>query len=123
MFLAEPEVQDALRPRLAERFGSRIYVARTLRTFLEVMAAGVSKGRGLALALEHRGLAPGGVIALGDEENDLPLFDAAGFSVAPANAKDKVREAADRVVGSNAEDGVAVFLEEFFGENSGPVQE
>ncbi|MDR3166921.1 MAG: Cof-type HAD-IIB family hydrolase [Treponema sp.] len=115
MFLAEPEVQEALRPRLAERFGSRIYVARTLRTFLELMAAGVSKGHGLALALEHRGLVPEGVIALGDEENDLPLFEVAGFSVAPANAKDKVREAADRVIGSNAEDGVAVFLEEFLG--------
>jgi Cof subfamily protein (haloacid dehalogenase superfamily) len=115
MFLAEPEIQDALRPQILERFGARVYVARTLRTFLEVMAAGVSKGRGLALALEHRGLAPEGVIALGDEENDLPLFETAGFSAAPANAKDKVRAAADRVIGSNAEDGVAVFLEEFLG--------
>ncbi|MDR3139338.1 MAG: Cof-type HAD-IIB family hydrolase [Treponema sp.] len=115
MFLAEPEIQETLRPRLIERFGSRIYVARTLRNFLEVMAAGVSKGRGLALALEYRGLAPEGVIALGDEENDLPMFEVAGFSVAPANAKDKVREAADRVIGSNAQDGAAVFLEEFLG--------
>jgi Cof subfamily protein (haloacid dehalogenase superfamily) len=115
MFLAEPEIQDAIRPKIIERFGGGVYVARTLRTFLEVMAAGVSKGRGLTLALERRGLSGEGVIALGDEENDLPLFEAAGFSAAPANAKEKVREAADRVIGSNAEDGVAVFLEDLFG--------
>jgi Cof subfamily protein (haloacid dehalogenase superfamily) len=114
MFLAEPEIQDAVRPRLVERFGGGIYVARTLRTFLEVMAAGVSKGSGLAFALKHRGLDGGGVIALGDEENDLPMFEIARLSLAPANAKEKVREAADRVIGSNAEDGVAAFLEDFF---------
>jgi Cof subfamily protein (haloacid dehalogenase superfamily) len=114
MFLAEPEIQDAIRPKLTERFGGGIYVARTLRTFLEVMAAGVSKGSGLAFALKHRGLDGEGVIALGDEENDLPMFKIAHFSVAPANAKEKVREAAGRVIGSNAEDGVAVFLEDLF---------
>jgi hydroxymethylpyrimidine pyrophosphatase-like HAD family hydrolase len=114
MFLAEPEIQDAVRPKLIERFGSRIYAARTLRNFLEVMAAGVSKGSGLGLALKYRGLAPEGVIAFGDEENDLPMFETAGFSAAPANAKERVREAADWIIGSNAEDGTAVFLEDFF---------
>jgi hydroxymethylpyrimidine pyrophosphatase-like HAD family hydrolase len=54
------------------------------------------------------------VIALGDEENDIPLFSVAGYSLAPANAKEPVRAAADRVIGPNTEDGVAAFLEEFF---------
>jgi Cof subfamily protein (haloacid dehalogenase superfamily) len=114
MFLAEPDVQEALRPKLTERFGSRIYVARTLRTFLEIMDAGVSKGRGLKIALEQRGLSPSELIALGDEENDLPMFETAAFSAAPANAKESVRNKADVVIGSNAEDGVAAFLEESF---------
>jgi Cof subfamily protein (haloacid dehalogenase superfamily) len=114
MFLAEPETQDRIRPRLAERFGGSLYVARTLRTFLEIMNPRVSKGEGLRLALDRRGLRPGEAIAFGDEENDLPLFAAAGFSVAPANAKEPVRQAADLLVPSNAEDGVAAFLEETF---------
>jgi Cof subfamily protein (haloacid dehalogenase superfamily) len=114
MFIADQAVQDAIRPILAERFGSRIYTARSLAPFLEVMRAGVSKGAGLRDALERRGLAAAEVIALGDEENDLPMFEAAGFSAAPANAKEKVRQAADAVIGSNAEDGAAAFLEEFF---------
>jgi Cof subfamily protein (haloacid dehalogenase superfamily) len=114
MFVAEPEVQDALRPKIEERFGNRIYIARTLRNFLEIMDCRVSKGQGLRFALECRGLKPEEVIAFGDEENDIPMYEAVRFSAAPASAKDTVKARADLVIGPNTEDGVAVFLEEFF---------
>ena len=115
MFLAEPEVQAKLRPLLKERAGENIYVAQTLRTFLEVMDASATKGQGLLFAIKHLGLKKEEVIAFGDEENDLPMFEAAGCSIAPSNAKDIVKDKADLVIGSNAEDGVAAFLENFFG--------
>ncbi|MDR1635965.1 MAG: Cof-type HAD-IIB family hydrolase [Treponema sp.] len=114
MFLAEAEAQDRIRARLTERFGGSLYVARTLRNFLEIMNPRVSKGAGLRIALDRRGLMPGEAIAFGDEESDLPMFVAAGFSAAPANAREAVRQAADLIVPSNAEDGVAAFLEETF---------
>ena len=114
MFLAEPDVQAALRPRLDERLGTSVYIAQTLRNFLEIMDAKVSKGQGLRFAMERVGVKSEEIIAFGDEENDLPMFEAAGFSAAPANAKENVKAAADLVIGSNAEDGVAAFLEEFF---------
>ena len=115
MFIAEKAAQDTIRRELARHFGGRLYVAGTHATFLEVMTAGVSKGRGLETVMKHRRLAAGEVLALGDEENDLPMFAAAGFSAAPANAGEKIRSAADLVFGSNAEDGAAAFLEEIFG--------
>jgi 5-amino-6-(5-phospho-D-ribitylamino)uracil phosphatase len=114
MFLAEPELLAELRPRLDERLGKSVYIAQTLRTFLEVMDAKVSKGQGLSFAMERLSLNREEIIAFGDEENDVPMFAEAGFSVAPSNAKDTVKAKADLVVGSNAEDGVAAFLEEFF---------
>jgi Cof subfamily protein (haloacid dehalogenase superfamily) len=114
MFLTDFETQEKIRPLLIERFGSRIYVTRTLVTFLEVMANGVSKGTGLRTALNRLGLDVEQVIAFGDEENDLPMFEVAGISAAPAGAKEKVRLAADLVVGANGEDGVATFLAERF---------
>ena len=115
MFMAEPEILQELRPKLEEHFGKNVYLVHTFRTYLETMNANVSKGRGLKLIMEHYSLKSEEVIAFGDEENDLPMFAAAGFSAAPANAKDNVKAAADIVIGSNAEDGVAAFLEEFFG--------
>jgi len=54
------------------------------------------------------------LIAFGDEENDLPMFNVAGFSAAPSSAKEIVRQAADFVFGSNAEEGLAAFLEDLF---------
>jgi Cof subfamily protein (haloacid dehalogenase superfamily) len=115
MFISEPELHDRIRPLLRERFGDRVYMTRSATTFFEVLDGKASKGEGLKTALEHLGLQGNEVIAFGDEENDLPMFRIAGFSVAPANAKDQVRAAADTVIRANTEDGVARFLEETFG--------
>jgi Cof subfamily protein (haloacid dehalogenase superfamily) len=115
MFISEPEQHDRIRPLLRERFGDRVYMTRSATTFFEVLDGKASKGEGLKTALEHLGLQSNEVIAFGDEENDLPMFQIAGFSAAPANAKDEVRAAADTVIRANTEDGVARFLEETFG--------
>jgi len=114
MFLAEPELFAELRRPLEKHLGNSVYIAQTMRTFLEVMDAKVSKGQGLSFVMERLSLKREEVIAFGDEENDIPMFAGAGFSVAPSNAKDTVKAKAGVVVGSNADDGVAVFLEEFF---------
>jgi Cof subfamily protein (haloacid dehalogenase superfamily) len=114
MFLAEPETLAELRPRLEDRLGGGVYIAQTLRTFLEIMDAKASKGQALSFVMDRLSLKRDEVIAFGDEENDVPMFAEAGFSVAPSNAKDSVKAKAGMVIGSNAEDGVAVFLEEFF---------
>ena len=113
MFIAEPEIQAEIRLHLDERPGG-IYVTQTQPTFLEIMDAEASKGRGLKFIMDHLALKKEEVIAFGDEENDLPMFTAAGFSAAPSGAKENVKAAANLVIGSNAEDGVAAFLEDFF---------
>ena len=114
MFITDPALHDEIRQKMTGRFGSRIYMARSYPTFLEIMNAGVSKGEGLKTVMSYRGLQPEDVMAFGDEENDLPMFSVAGFSAAPSGAKDTVRQAADFVFGSNAEDGLAVFLDDVF---------
>ena len=114
MFIAEPDILAEVRPKLIERFGSTIYITGSYPTFLEIMNAGVSKGEGLKTVMECRGLKPEEVLACGDEENDLPMFGVAGFSAAPSSAKGKIRQAADFVFGSNADEGLAAFLEELF---------
>ena len=115
MFITDPALHDEIRQKMLDRFGSRIYLARTYPSFLEIMNAGVSKGEGLKTVMRCRNLKPEEVIAFGDEENDIPMFAAAGFSAAPSNAKEKVRQAADFIFGSNADEGLAVFLTEMFG--------
>jgi hydroxymethylpyrimidine pyrophosphatase-like HAD family hydrolase len=119
MFLGEPPMLELIKLRLEEQFGGGIYLARSYVSFLEVMAAGASKGAGLELVMENRGLKGEEVIAMGDEENDIPMFRVC-HSIATANAKEEVRAAAELTVGSNAEDGAAVFLSDFFGFGASP---
>jgi Cof subfamily protein (haloacid dehalogenase superfamily) len=114
MFIADPSLHDEIRKRMQERFGDKINVMRSFPTFLEVINTGVTKGEGLKIAMQHRGLKPEEVIAFGDEENDVPMFSVAAYSGAPENARDKIKEKAGFVYGSNAEEGLAAFLEKTF---------
>ena len=50
-------------------------------------------------------------IAIGDDNNDLSMFEQVGYRVAVDNAIDIVKEKADEITLTNDEDGVAVFLE------------
>ncbi|ADV66894.1 HAD family hydrolase [Deinococcus maricopensis] len=79
--------------------------------FLEVMAPGVTKAWGVAQLCTHLGFGAADVLAFGDAANDVELLTWAGTGVAMGNAHPEARAAADAVTGTNAEDGVAVYLE------------
>jgi hydroxymethylpyrimidine pyrophosphatase-like HAD family hydrolase len=53
------------------------------------------------------------VIAIGDGHNDMPLLEAAGLKVAMGNAPDEVKQLADYVAPSLADDGVAAAIDKF----------
>lgn len=74
-------------------------------------APGVDKGAGLARALGILGADPAGVVAIGDSATDLPMFRAAGTSVALGNAPAEVRSAASMAVSAAAGDGVLEALD------------
>ena len=114
MFICDSIYHDDIRKEFTDRFADRVSVMRSSSTFLEILNSGVSKGEGLKIVMKYRGLKPEEVIAFGDEENDLSMFKAAGFSAAPASGKEHVREAAEIIYGSAAEEGLAVYLEELF---------
>ena len=52
------------------------------------------------------------VTAFGDDVPDIGMLQLCGIGVAMGNALDSVKAAADAVIGSNDEDGIAAYLEE-----------
>jgi len=72
---------------------------------------GVEKGDGLVAAAELLGLDPSEFVAVGDSENDISLFEAAGESFAVANADDAARGAAETVLTESYFDGTLSVLE------------
>lgn len=55
---------------------------RTHQHFFEIMPPDVSKGSALAVLAKHLGIAARDAVVFGDGENDIPMFDWAGTSVA-----------------------------------------
>ena len=65
---------------------------------LECSARGVDKGSGLLILGNELGVPSEKIIALGDADNDIPMFQTAGLGVAMGNAEEHVKTAAGRVV-------------------------
>lgn len=85
-------------------------------TLLEMSAAGVSKGSGLAAVCAAHGIDASQTVAFGDMPNDLPMLGWAGRSYAMANGHPDVIAAADGVAPANEQDGVAAVLERLLDE-------
>lgn len=66
----------------------------------------VNKGAGLSKALEYLKISPANVVAIGDSETDLSIFDLCGYSIALSHSKNEVKDKADYVVSSGPGQGV-----------------
>lgn len=87
--------------------------------WVEIAAAGISKAYGTWRLCQRLGVDRSEVLAVGDYYNDLPLLSWAAHTAAPSNALPEVLEAAQQVVPSNADDGVAHLLESLVAGTSG----
>lgn len=70
-----------------------------------------TKGHALEWILQRSSIDRSEVIAIGDGINDLELFAAAGYRIATADAHPALLSQADAVIPTQAEDGLAQFLE------------
>lgn len=113
-FWAPLEVRAEMEARLRQMGLDReVSVTSSYPGFVEVMAAGVNKGAALRALAAIMGIPADQVLALGDEENDIPALQAAGLGIAMGNASELVKAAAGAVVGANTEDGWAEAVERF----------
>jgi Cof subfamily protein (haloacid dehalogenase superfamily) len=110
-----PAKTDELLPVFRERFAGQLYVTKSNDEYLEFLPPNASKSRALAAVAARYEVPQAETIAIGDSWNDIPMLQWAGLGIAVGNAKAQVKEVADLVVASNAEDGVADALQCVFG--------
>ena len=110
--VGRPHDLDTLEVGLQARFGSRLFIAKSLPQFLEIAEPSVSKGTGLRWTCERLGIDTGRVMAFGDGQNDIELLETAGTGVAVEDADPLLLEHAAFTVPSVEKDGVARFLDE-----------
>jgi HAD superfamily hydrolase (TIGR01484 family) len=80
---------------------------------LHISHIGASKRHALEVLLGMLNLEAHEVIGIGDSQNDLPLFEAAGFKIAMGNAIPELKAKADYIAPSVMQDGLAHVIEEF----------
>ncbi len=100
--------------KLAEAWKDREDISVTTSGYqkLEVAHPDASKGNALKGLAEYYHIPQEDVVAVGDNYNDVSMFQYAGTAVAMQNAEPEVKEYADHVTRSNEENGVGYALNE-----------
>ena len=80
---------------------------RSERRLYEILPKGISKGTSITKICETTGIDINKTIAIGDYNNDVPMFSAAKVGIAVANACKEALDAADFVTVSNEEHAIA----------------
>lgn len=109
-FAQEPHIMDTIIEPLHAKFGDRMTIMRTSTRWTELSLLGIDKGSALHEVQGLLGLSEDQVMAFGDGENDIPLFDACTYGIAMGNAMPKLKEKAWAVTASNNDDGIAQAL-------------
>lgn len=103
-YFMSPSARNEIRSVLA---GFPELSAAYTRLYVEVFASGASKGNALQALADHLGIRKEEAACIGDGENDLSMFRAAGLKIAMGNAVPELKKAADIITGTNDRDGAA----------------
>lgn len=112
-FVGDPNLLDEVEPLVRKEFGKELYVVRAEAHFLELLHFDVNKGAALKQLCEKLNLSADEVMAVGDERNDITMFDFAGTSVCMGNGGDEAKAKADFITTSNDEDGISQAFDKF----------
>lgn len=106
---------ERLMARVAEamkqRFGTSLEITRSSPTNLEIQRQGTTKGTAVRTLCAYCHADPAKTAVFGDYDNDVPMYDVAGISVAMGNAVPEVKARAKYVTESNVDGGLGKMVE------------
>lgn len=85
--------------------------------WFSVVGNDASKGIALIKLAEYLNISSDHIISIGNDNNDISMFEVSKISAAVSNATEKALKKATKIIKSNDEDGVALFLEQLYQEN------
>ena len=98
---------------LRAALGERAQVVRSNPEYTEIAVPGVTKASALRKLAAMLAVPLDAVMAIGDSDNDLPMLQAAGHSVAMGNAQPAVKAVCDLSVGDCEAGGFAEAVERY----------
>lgn len=105
---------ESFRAEMRKATAGKLFDVFSKPEMLEFSHLQSNKGDAVRFMADFYGVPMGDTIAVGDEENDCPMIEAAGIGVAMANASQVVKDAADYVTErDNNHSGIAEVIEKF----------
>ena len=108
----DPALLSGLHEQAAAAFGTRATVVQSQTYYLDVTALAANKGDGVTLLAEAMNTPLPAVAVIGDQGNDVAMFERAGLSIAMGQGPAEVRAKADFITAGNDQDGVAQAIDE-----------
>jgi len=111
LIAAPAEILQENIPAISKGFKGELDFVLSAPFYLEATMPGISKADALKKACEVLELSTEDIIAFGDAQNDIPMFEVAGYGVAMGNACEELKKLAKEITATNDEDGIARALE------------
>jgi Cof subfamily protein (haloacid dehalogenase superfamily) len=117
--LNHPDDRLRVMSELCAVFNGQIRIVPSHPYLIEGVPKDVTKGSGLAWLATYFNIPQFEVMAVGDNDNDVPMIEWAGLGVAIGNASVAAKVAADWIAPPVEEDGVAIAIEKYIlGQNT-----
>lgn len=113
MFLGDPEIMANFQEKNEDIIKSKYSGVLSQSYVYEVFPKDNNKGTGLKKLAEKLGIKQEEVMAIGDGNNDIEMFEYANYSVAMKNATELAKKAAKYETDSNENDGVAKAIRKY----------
>lgn len=103
----DPVLLHRLQAEMREKIGGHATIGMSQTYYLDLTHPSANKGEGVATLARIAGTPLAEVAVLGDQFNDVPMFERAGLAIAMGQAPEAVKAKANHISTSNDEDGVA----------------
>ncbi len=113
LIAADEEKISEIQAELEKWEGRGFDVARSSENYLEIFPENVDKGKAVLSLCDILNISSRDMAAIGDQELDIPMIEAAGIGIAMGNAIPELKAKADFVTLTNSEAGTAYALEHY----------
>ncbi len=113
LFADTPDNLDILINDLSNgKFTEKFQFIRSDINYYEILPQGIGKGKLLSKIAEFLNVSPEKTIAVGDNDNDISMFEEAGVGIAVANASAAAKASSDVVTVSNEESAISQIIKD-----------
>lgn len=106
LILGRKSAVDKLYDNMPKDLVENYYAVRTAPFLIEVMNKNTNKGYAVGAMAKELGISQDEIMSIGNERNDIPMLEHAGFAVAMENSVEELKAHADFITKSNLKSGV-----------------